>query len=67
MGKPEYPGKNKQTFVGRSDINLDEGFTAIKAKENNNNNNKRERAHTYSHTIVRGEVLLNVLGCQLTY
>ena len=29
------------------DINLDEGFTAIKAQENNNNKREREM-HTYS-------------------
>ena len=62
MGKPEYPGENKQTFVGGRDINLDEGFTAIKAQENNNNNNnnktkkqreRERRTHTLTQLYIR--------------
>ena len=36
MGKPGFPEKNKQTKkrLVRRDIDLDEGFTAIKAQEN---------------------------------
>ena len=67
MGKPEYPGENKQTFVGGRDINLDEGFTAIKAQENNNNNNnnKRERerrTHTLTQSYMRIYVLIQYCG-----
>ena len=74
MGKPEYPGKKP---VGRMhckpyDINLDEGFTAIKAQENNNknnnNNNKEQRegerethTHIYSHTIVLAYIRTNAV------
>ena len=50
------------------DINLDEGFTAIKDQENNNNNNKqktkreRERnAHIHFHTIVFAYICINAV------
>ena len=47
---PNIPGDEweNQSTQGKTPINLDEGFTAIKAQENN----ERERdAHIRSHTI----------------
>ena len=45
-------GKNmSQMQCKPNDINLDEGFTAIKARENKPTENKRERdARTHTHT-----------------
>ena len=50
-------------------INLDEGFTAIKAQENNNNNNKTKqkqrererRTHTLTQLYIRIYVLMQYL------
>ena len=42
------------------DINLDEGFTAIKDQENNNNNNNKKR-DIHSHTIVLAYIRTNIV------
>ena len=74
MGKPEYGrgggGTISQMQCKPYYINLDEGFTAIKAQENNNNkreteterDTERERdAHISSHTIVYAYIHTNAV------
>ena len=64
MGQPEYLGGKpiSQMQCKPYDINLDEGFTAIKAQENNNN--KREtHTHIHSHTIIHAyNILMQYYG-----
>ena len=52
MGKPDYPGK--KTLVGLQckpyDINLDEGFIAIKVQENKQTKTFKREMHIYTLT-----------------
>ena len=70
MGKPEYPGGKPidRMQCKAYDINLDEGFTAIKAQENKSNKRERERerererdAHIHSYAIVHAYIRTNAV------
>ena len=83
MGKPSTRGKT--TLVGCSgnpmkyDINLHEGFTAIRAQENKATNNnkkhtqKREKkrgerathAHIHTHTIIHAHIIMHYCNSNL--
>ena len=63
MGKPEYlGGKNMNQIQCKPyDINLDEGFTAIKAQEITTKTKRERDAHIHSHTIVPAYIRTNAV------
>ena len=72
MGKLEYRGKEEGTISQMQCkpyfINLDEGFTAIKAQENNNNKRERQRQRererereTHTYTLTQSYMRIYIL------
>ena len=63
MGKPEYPGEKPISRMQCKpyDINVDEGFTAIKAQEITTKTKRERDAHIHSHTIVHAYIRANAV------